>query len=463
MRSRKANQAIYSGIVALALTSTAIAGSYEQHDLTDQSLGFVNLHLSQEGAVCGSPLFDPAPKAKSTISASGYPADYQDHAVDYCKELVIVDPAVLGRLEHVQFSEVFQALGAGEQDARQQYESWIANWQQPAGDYPGFLAACQEDVDVDVVCPRLAIHQRLQAQGPASFKLIAVVNRLDLFRPEARLVYQLIEGSSPAPFTAIFEFDLSASTRGPMAQAWHALGSDAHDAATYVEQLQALIDGFAIPTHFLRVRTNERLEPTQSWQLRQFNRADSAAGLAATDLTRSILDAYQNSGSNPRKQFDDFLVSHSREIAKNDPHFYASDDWTVHEGYKANISSTMDGSSRLWPDSTAEWFTVAFNTCSGCHHNDNEGDAQHIALSKLTAPAALSAFLTKSIPMDFPLPECSGETPLPGCEMADKKWNELRNRADLLLADALKKPKPLGDFLESLFGRSKAPSVHRVH
>ncbi|MGH7330824.1 MAG: hypothetical protein ACREJX_20940, partial [Polyangiaceae bacterium] len=155
----------------------------------------------------------------------------------------------------------------------------------------GCTAICQDQIDAkwESSCttnpPKFDL-----AQAP--FKLIAIVNRMDLRgQPqistfgEARLVFGLTSGaaddpaSSMMPMTLIFEFDLPTNmgSAEDWAKRWHALGSIPSYDETFRSSLQQITDTFVKGRNpngqngswLGQARTNESVT-NWVWQLREF-------------------------------------------------------------------------------------------------------------------------------------------------------------------------------------------------
>jgi hypothetical protein len=404
--------------------------------------------LHQSGtAVCGANLFGgaqpPAPAG----------------SIDFCKELIIVDPAVLSRLENDRFRPFIATL-AGLDNAQEQNafrDSWLDYWRKP------FTSSTNGQTTER---PRTATSLK-DAWDRDLIRLVAVVNRMDLAMSrsdslgEGRLIFQLfsddpaVEGAEALDFTLIVEFDLpqllpgkdQESNLSEWAKRWHALASSSFDLEDYTKELDAVVATFATRKAFRRIRTNEKPSfgaPNPAWQFREFVMDD---GFLRPELLAQTPQERFREGDigellgylgNPE-------VSALLKVGRHDFATRPNGDGQRYLGLQAempnvdNLAAWSAGSNAQETEKEP-LFLMAFNTCNGCHHDMKKphSSAPHIRRSKPAAkPAELSSFLTASIQLDYPLPECRIEPAFYGGCIGTVNgfpyWNEMNNRVEFLL------------------------------
>jgi hypothetical protein len=141
----------------------------------------------------------------------------------------------------------------------------------------------------------------------APFRLLAIVNRLDLrsvgyparHDGEGRFVFAALDRNGEAqPFTIIFEYGLPGRGRRDArawARAWHRLGDLPFPSEAYNSALQAITDAFTAPCAGgrggdacpLTVRTNEAALAFP-WEMRQFKAAGGTLVQQPTDQTPDL-------------------------------------------------------------------------------------------------------------------------------------------------------------------------------
>ncbi len=302
-------------------------------------------------------------------------------AVDRFKELEIVDDEVVGDARSLNasdgpwsFRHVFEQL-AGQQTASDFIQHWLASWTQQAmvNLYP---VAARTGVGPQLLCPWLKLSPDNQCNddcstctnkvldmGKAPFKLIGIINRIDLVNsdqdPEARFVFGLMDGpaddpnSKPKQMSLITEFHLDTSTQSAKqwAQRWHQLGSFAKQDESYKAALQAITDDFSKSKN-LQVRTNERVFDWQ-WQLREYKY--DGTGLSITG-TANTPDSTVNSSD----QLNQWLQDNRDAVMKNKHHL---------------PPRLLGGGAEIefnWVAQVDEPLRHAFaqQTCNGCHHTE---------------------------------------------------------------------------------------------
>jgi hypothetical protein len=268
----------------------------------------------------------------------------------------------------------------------------------------------------------------------APFRLLAIVNRLDLNRGngttivenagEGRFVFGVTDGSgSPLPFTVIFEYEQIATDRPTLrgwAQAWHALGTQPFGPA-YNAALQQVTDRFsgkdkapAKPngSPLNQIRTNE-IALGSPWELREFHIVTGK--LAEVPTRQSPDNSHQNT---PR--LAQFI--NDNEVAILDRSFTVPPQFDG-APFLAGSSSVPFGFFWRAPGvaNNEARHIVSFTACNGCHHIEtNTSNFLHVANRAQNAPAALSGFLTGTTVTD------------PVNTAVSRPFNDLAARAEVL-------------------------------
>lgn len=266
----------------------------------------------------------------------------------------------------------------------------------------------------------------------APFKLLAIVNRLDLRgnsgygfsnAGEGRFVFGALNLNTCAPrqFTVIFEFGINkrkCSAVKAFAQEWYNL-KDMPFGAPFNTALQAITDQFALAgtnpskpngSSLNQLRTNEFALGVLPWELREFTLGAGSHLLEGTTVKQEPQKIYNRLASPPTS-----LADHARLAAwvnANSPSILNTTyqvplALTTGEpflGGKAHTegapppdhfwdASASDPAARITDDSTRHIFSL--NTCSGCHGGEGKTPAfTHVSPTNFGTTAELSPFLT---------------------------------------------------------------------
>jgi len=301
----------------------------------------------------------------------------------------------------------------------------------------------------------------------APFRLLAIVNRLDLNRGtattvenagEGRFVFGLVDASgAPQPFTVIFEYEQPANDRPRLrgwAQSWHALGTMDFGPA-YNAALQQITDRFSGKDRapgkpngnpLNQIRTNEiRLvldgESQRGWELREFHIVNGRLEEVPTLQTPG--NTLQNSA-----RLANFINANEVDILDRN--------FTVPLQFEN--APFLAGSSIVAPPTIGfSWkapgvanrearHIVALTSCNGCHHVETGTTSfLHVSNRQQNAEAILSGFL-KGI-QNVPDPE----TP-----SIKRSFNDLADRAILLKSVATE----IGDVRLNAITRDRRSRVH---
>ena len=210
---------------------------------------------------------------------------------------------------------------AGGQDPSQFTLEWLQKWESDQV-INGYTALARPAIKTLVIDPWLAASggQKLKLRL-APFRLLAIVNRLDLrskepsgkiWAGEGRFVFGVVDPQgAPLPFTVIFEYGVKASNASAVkgwAKSWHDLGKIPFGPFFNIK-LQSLTDKFANPvcngrpnnSCMNQIRTNEvPLDPLKVWELREFRIASPSGKIVpmpmiqTPDLSLNGTDALAN-------------------------------------------------------------------------------------------------------------------------------------------------------------------------
>ncbi len=313
------------------------------------------------------------------------------HPVDSTKELLIVDPAVIqgpmsksGGAWH--FRSVMQRLAGDGADVDAFAKAWFELWaaEQHVGPNKQFAVPPAPE----------AVGALLEAWQGDGFKLLAIVNRIDLTRfkdgnlsqverlGEGRLVYE-VAGRS---FTIIVEFGLPVRNGEPLgdalrrwAVAWHALGESGLSVGEYTQSLAGLVAEFSTGAHLNQVRTNQLMGGNLPWHLREFHLEN---GRMAQAQTAQSPDPATMNAEELRRYIDDNtsgILSGVFEVPADLVGGISKDGDRVNPGAKSERAR----------------FVVSFNTCIGCHTGleTTIQPFQHIMGFSANSAASLSNFM----------------------------------------------------------------------
>lgn len=209
---------------------------------------------------------------------------------------------------------------------------------------------------------------------PYSFRLIAIVNRVDLgsycgdSQRELRFVYTATDTKGAAlAFTTIIEVPYPSGT--DWTARWHALGKLPFG-ATYTVALADLTTEVTTHASNVRVRTNEGiLHDDGSWELRQY-------ALQGGQLEPVLLD------QTPR--FDLARSASLDAWAKDNADAILDGTFRLPDGFQAE-TAPLPFSSFRWESSSMRSdvrAALSLATCNGCHGGERGGDGlrfQHLA------------------------------------------------------------------------------------
>lgn len=305
---------------------------------------------------------------------------------------------------------------------------WLQTWNANQN-INTFNVPARPNINTQIISPWLAASGGASLDlGIAPFRLLAIVNRLDLRTGsggyggstgnagELRFVFGAVKPGRTCqllPFTVILEYGVPIQGCVPVrgwAQQWVNLNSLVLGSAAYNTALQAITDQVVLRdkapgkpnrSALNQLRTNE-IALASPWELRQFNLTTPISFLHETpvfqtpDIHFNAADPFW-SGST---LLDTFLVTNPAGTIVppsflGTPFLGASAPVTGNNvGYFWN-TSTLD----IDPTHPGNWnqrrFDFSFNTCNACHAGETRTPFTHInPTTPLGSPAALSGFLT---------------------------------------------------------------------
>jgi hypothetical protein len=268
----------------------------------------------------------------------------------------------------------------------------------------------------------------------APFKLLAIVNRVDLRgnsgygfgNPgEGRFVFCAVDASchvirNLAPFMVIFEYGVpkhSCADLKAYAQQWYNLKTLTVGTPAYNTALQAITDQFTLAntspakpngSSINQVRTNEFALGVLPWELREFNVDSTTHFLRNVTVKQEPQDTFNRISPVTNAAFvqvmANFVNSNTADFEANRYTIPLSTGGKNFAGGKAHTENAStyhwDGSAAPGPQfitSDSARFMLSINTCSGCHGGEgNTGNFMHVApgSSASGVPAVLSKFLT---------------------------------------------------------------------
>ena len=291
----------------------------------------------------------------------------------------------------------------------------------------------------------------------APFKLLAIVNRIDLRTRrdagEVRFVFGALRtdrcafevSAGPAPYSVIFEYKKKGSSHGMRkrwGRQWHKLANFELGSADYIQHLENLtrkvtnadINRRQQPnrTALSLLRTNAELDEARIWLMREFKMAADANPLMRGHIEHSTLTTTPTEAFNKTDALSEYMNANARKIARNRhniPLLSAENGEPMATG-SVLVGLPFSGQENFWEGSAAipvdpeTRHLFSLNTCNGCHGRETNTPFVHIDPERAAGfPARLSRFLT------------GGEVDDPTDPSTLRNFNELERRAQDL--DAL--------------------------
>lgn len=325
---------------------------------------------------------------------------------------------------------------AGGQNASQFCLEWLQKWGQDQV-VNGYTAPARPAIQTLVIDPWLQASggQKLNLRI-APFRLLAIVNRLDLRSKsasgaisagEARFVFGLIKpDGTPSPFTLIFEYDVPVNDEEDViewAEKWHELGKISFG-PTFNTKLQKLTDKFTGPncaskpnkSCLNQIRTNEvPLDPNLVWEMREYRLAGSPGKIVAAPMVLTPDGSYNGSSA-----LADYINANAELIKQRKQ---TMDPVMLGASAFSSLATVWDAPGIL--DSDAR-HSFALSTCNGCHTGETGTSFLHVKNRAAGVESKLSGYMT-GITVNDPV---SG---------APRTFSELASRANdmklVLMAD----------------------------
>ena len=338
--------------------------------------------------------------------------------VDAHRTLVITDPSVLGDCTRTTdactgagaplgtwtFGHLMQQL-AGSVDPATFTKSWLDQWGTDQV-VNGFTVAQRPHMKDDILANWPKTTGGALDLGRAPFRLIAIVNRIDLAENliygsgsagEGRFVFQALGPPPlcrPLDFTVIFEYGIQKSSCTQLrdwAQQWVALGTLPFPSAAYNTALDALTAQFMqSPNALSQIRTNEialtRLGDN-TWEMREFH----LTGGALVQATVRRTPAFQ---FNRTQKLADWVNANPGTPASpvDVPRDYpAGMAFLGAAGVMPADDLFWNGPTNTSISSSDARHALSLNTCNGCHARETQTHFTHI---KLTVDASTTTSTT---------------------------------------------------------------------
>ena len=329
--------------------------------------------------------------------------------------------------------------------------NWLSNWQHDVT-VNGFTIPQRPNIRNVLIDPWLAASGNTGQldMRKAPFRLLAIVNRVDLRRQpaygnanagEARFVYNVLDISnprSPAPtqFNVIFEYGISAATCDDIrawGQRWHNLGSIPFG-ESYNVALQSITDTFtAIGANpgkpngsaLNQLRTNE-IALLGPWELREFavSPLSSTGPFAPSPLIETTVKQTPNHSTVLGQDLlgsqvvADFINQFRTQILDGTYVVPATfEGGPFLGGATVNRIDFWNGSNSPPIIDNQARHLFSLNTCNACHGRETNTGFKQIEPRAAGVRAALSAFLT-------------GETVADPIDGTLRSFNDLKRRAD---------------------------------
>ncbi|WP_263436629.1 CARDB domain-containing protein [Stigmatella hybrida] len=301
---------------------------------------------------------------------------------------VVEDPVRTAPGGAWHFGTLMKAM-AGNQDPSALVRQWLRTWN-TAQTVNGMTLPARTQLQTLVLGPweqRSGGASKPLDFSTAPFRLLAIVNRMDLRQPgvqagEGRFVFGVLDAQGrPLEFTLILEYTLPGSSPEAIlawARDWHALGQLGLGSANYKAKLQQITDRFTaagvMPSRpfgsaINHVRTNEAALSTL-WEMRDFSLSAEGLKPAATALTPDFGFNNSNALGNFIRANEDAILAEQHQVP------------AVFSG-----APFLAAGVRV-PDETFFWrapsvsvearHKFSLNTCSGCHAGETKTDFTHI-------------------------------------------------------------------------------------
>lgn len=355
--------------------------------------------------------------ADAELAPAASPKSSSTLGIDPDKELIVTDLSVVedpartlepcaanegAPLGAWTFGRLAEAM-AGAGDPRILVEDWLLSWESDQR-VNGYVASPRAILRERVLDPwRKRSGGSFLDLSKAPFRLLSIVNRVDLGRPkdgsagEGRFVFGVVDvedGCRALPFTIILEYELpssSACDAQAWAEAFHALGALPFGEALN-EELEAITSAFAGPgampgrpngSALNQIRTNEAVGPRGTpWEMREFVLREG--GRLVPETVKQTPDA-SFAGSEALARF----VNENEESILAG-RYVVPGEW-LGASAPTPFSFVWDAPGILSPEAR---HAFGLSTCSGCHRTETGTPFLHVGTRNPGEPAPLSGYLT---------------------------------------------------------------------
>lgn len=329
------------------------------------------------------------------------------------------------------FGRLMQAM-AGSGDPSAFVLAWLRHWETPQT-INGFTVPARPAINQLVINPWLQRSGGTQLDlTKAPFRLLAIVNRLDLRDGygrggEGRFVFGVLDDSgSPTPFTVILEYALPISNAGDVdrwAAQWHALSDLSPGSSAYNAALQTITDRFTAKgaargrinsSAISQVRSNE-IALDRPWQLREF-RLNATGQLVQTTTAQTPANSLgkNNALANFINDNEKALLAGTHTVPLTVPLSAATD--TPMVPFKGASSEAPGLFTAAGIKNSQARFVLSVNTCTGCHSFETGTTFLHVSPRSSGTQTTLSGFMTGTSVTD----PVSGVT---------RPFNDIQNRS----------------------------------
>ena len=403
----------------------------------------------------------------------GNPTPPPPHVVVSEKELMIIDPAVVDSSEATTPTGAFSIktlldnMAPSGKDAKEMMLSFLTKWETEQT-VNSFKIKARPNIKTLVIDPWKKRDGQPNATNAdwkmnfsnAPFRLLAIVNRIDLHRRdssnkvlnagEGRFVFGVLnDAGNPLSFTVIFEYEQQAKSEKELkkwATDWHHLGTFNAFDQKYIDALKAvtakftgkgIMSGKPNGSALNQLRTNERAIGSP-WELRELTLNTTGFEQATTKQTPDIT-------FNNKAALETFIKANAADIQAgkhkvplklpNGKPFLAGNSPASNSFW--NTPNTIDSEVR---------HKFSLNTCNACHSREtNTNGFLHVSNRAKDKPAVLSGFLKGVDVID----------PVDG--VTKRNLNDLKVRIEILTV-LVKGGKFVGPLNKKLLDR-----VNRVH
>jgi hypothetical protein len=329
---------------------------------------------------------------------------------------------------------------------------WLQTWLKPGNTVNGDVLTVKNGITPFINAWKQPGTQKLDMRR-SPFKLLAIVNRLDLMENpaygtsgnggELRFVFGLMQNNNPVSCVIIFEFGVNKKGKElqDYAAKWAKLSTLTVGTAPYNSLLQEITDDITAAgknpvkpngSNLNQLRTDE-IAFGGSWELREFNIN------ATTHLLNNVTIKQEPAGkfnSDPamKTMLHNFALQQEKNIEKNR--------YSIPEKFSGNnmlAGFSQFPNSGVWGDAQGQFiksnkarFVISINTCSGCHLNEVQTPGfLHDRETAFGAVTSLSGFI-RGKNISKPLGTNNEHLEITDIRGIKRSFNDLARRAKVL-------------------------------